>query len=52
MLTRSLKTLKIRMETHCYNTECLVEVLKTHKFVEKIYYPGLESFPNYEVAKQ
>lgn len=51
-IIRGLKTFEVRMERHCRNAEKVVEFLKTVDKIEKIYYPGIESHPNYEVAKE
>ncbi|WP_017187723.1 PLP-dependent transferase, partial [Alkalibacillus haloalkaliphilus] len=52
LLMRGIKTLGIRMEEHEVNTQAVIEFLKDHPIVEKIYYPGLEDHPGYEVAKK
>jgi len=52
LILRGLKTLDVRMERHCYNAVRLADYLKTHPKVEKIYFPGLESHPNHEIAKK
>lgn len=52
LLARGLKTLDIRMERHCDNAEKLVDFLKGHPAVEKVYYPGYEKFEGYEIAKK
>ncbi|MDV2581327.1 bifunctional cystathionine gamma-lyase/homocysteine desulfhydrase [Alkalibacillus haloalkaliphilus] len=52
LLMRGIKTLGIRMEEHEVNTQAVIEFLKDHPIVEKIYYPGLEDHSGYEVAKK
>ncbi|MBT2691639.1 bifunctional cystathionine gamma-lyase/homocysteine desulfhydrase [Bacillus sp. ISL-55] len=52
LLVRGIKTLGLRMEAHEENTKKIVEFLKDHKSVEKIYYPGLESHPQHSIAKE
>jgi methionine-gamma-lyase len=52
LILRGLKTLDVRMERHCANALKLVEYLKEHPKVEKLYFPGLESHFNHEVAKK
>lgn len=52
LIFRGMKTLEIRMKKHVENAKKVVEALKAHKNVEKIYYPGLEDFKNHEVAKK
>lgn len=52
LILRGLKTLEIRMQRHCSNAEKVAEYLNNHPKVERVYYPGLGSHPNHEVAKQ
>lgn len=47
---RGLKTLDIRMERHCANARKVADFLVNHPAVDKVYYPGLESFPGHEIA--
>lgn len=51
LLIRGLKTLPIRMERHCSNAIAVAEFLEKHCTVEKVYYPGLKSFEQYELYK-
>ncbi len=48
---RGLKTLKPRMELHSKNAAAIAEYLKEHENVQKVFYPGLESHPQHELAK-
>ncbi|MFS1517814.1 bifunctional cystathionine gamma-lyase/homocysteine desulfhydrase [Bacillus sp. SCS-151] len=52
LLIRGIKTLGIRMEEHEGNTKQIIEFLQNHPGVEKIYYPGLSSHPNHNIAKK
>jgi cystathionine gamma-lyase / homocysteine desulfhydrase len=52
LLIRGIKTLGLRMEAHESNTKKIVEFLKEHPSVEKIYYPGLEDHPQHDIAKK
>ncbi len=52
LLIRGLKTLQIRMERHCDNAEAVARFLSTHPAVEKLYYPGLDSFPQKELVRR
>jgi cystathionine gamma-lyase / homocysteine desulfhydrase len=52
LLIRGIKTLGVRMEEHEANTKAVVEFLQGHPSVKKVYYPGIESHPNHEVAKK
>ena len=52
LIIRKSKTLEIRMEKHCANAMKVARFLEGHSAVERVYYPGLESFPQYELAKK
>ncbi len=52
LLIRGLKTLSLRMDRHVENAMALAEFLEQHPKVTKVYYPGLASFPQYELAKK
>lgn len=52
LIARGLKTLDIRMERHCANAQKVAEFLESHPAVAKVYYPGLKSFPGYEIARK
>lgn len=52
LLIRGIKTLGLRMEAHESNTKKIIEFLKEHPSVEKIYYPGLEDHPQHDIAKK
>lgn len=51
MLERSIKTLGIRVKAQNRNAKRLAKYLEQHKDVAKVYYPGLKSHPDYELAK-
>ena len=52
LINRGMKTLEIRMDRHCENAQKVAEFLQSHPAVEKVYYPGLKDFPQYELAKK
>lgn len=52
LLMRGIKTLGIRMEETESNTKAIVEFLLQHPAVSKVYYPGIESHPNHDIAKK
>lgn len=52
LLMRGLKTLAIRMERHCDNAEALAKVLAGHPAVDQVHFPGLDSFPQHELASR
>lgn len=47
---RGTKTLALRMERHCENAETVAQYLESHKKVERVFYPGLESHEQHELA--
>ena len=48
---RGIKTLHVRMERHCFNAEKIVNFLANHERVDKLYWPGIPTHPNYKLAK-
>ncbi len=49
---QGVKTLPLRMERHSANALKVARFLEGHPKVTKIYYPGLESFPQHELARR
>lgn len=49
---RGIKTLALRMQQHQDNAFAVARFLSEHPRVEKVYYPGLPSHPDYEIAKR
>jgi cystathionine gamma-lyase len=49
---RGIKTLAVRMRQHEENALAIAKFLQEHSRVEKVYYPGLSSHPDYELAKR
>lgn len=52
LILRGMKTLQIRMDRHTKNAIEVAKFLEAHPSVETVSYPGLESFPQYELAKK
>ncbi|MCG6489951.1 MULTISPECIES: trans-sulfuration enzyme family protein [Gammaproteobacteria] len=52
LLTRSLRTLDLRVQRHCDNALKLAEYLEKHPKVKKVYYPGLASSPFRQLAEK
>lgn len=52
LIARGLKTLEIRMEKHCQNAQKVAEFLEQHPAVESVLFPGLASFPQFELVKK
>ena len=51
LVLRGIKTLHLRMQRHCENGEKIANFLAQHTKVENVYWPGLTSHPNHDVAK-
>ncbi len=51
LVLRGIKTLHLRMQRHCENAEKIASFLKSHTKVDSVYWPGLTSHPNHDVAK-
>jgi len=51
LITRGLKTLELRMARHCESAMIVARELEAHSAVEKVYFPGLESFEQHDLAK-
>ncbi len=52
LIQRGVKTLAVRMDRSQDTTERIVDLLVEHPKVERVYYPGLESHPQHELAKR
>ncbi len=52
LVMRGIKTLGVRMDRHNDNAAKIVELLEGHASVGQVFYPGLASHPNHEVAKK
>lgn len=52
LILRGLKTLNLRMDRHCENALKLARELEAHPLVAAVYFPGLESSPYHQLAKQ
>ena len=49
---RGIKTLHVRMQRHCENAHKVANFLNNHEMIEKVYWPGLDSHKNHDVAKK
>lgn len=49
---RGIKTLHVRMQRHCENGKRIAAYLEGHPKIEKVYWPGLPSHPNHDIAKE
>ena len=52
LIIRSLRTLPIRLKQHEENGMKVAKYLEQHPKVKKVYYPGLESFEQYELGRR
>ncbi len=52
LVLRGLKTLPLRMDKHCDNARRVVSWLTERDDIARIYYPGLPSHPNADIAKK
>jgi methionine-gamma-lyase len=50
LVHRGIKTLSIRMQRHCENSQIIAEYLEKHPLIKKVIYPGLKSHPQYELG--
>lgn len=51
LLERSIKTLSLRVEAQNHNALELAKFLNEKSAIDAVYYPGLESHPDYDLAK-
>jgi cystathionine gamma-synthase len=52
LVLRGAKTLAVRMERHSANGQAVAEWLAEHPKVSRVYYPGLATHPQHELAKR
>ncbi len=52
LVMRGTKTLALRMQRHCENAMAIARFLEDQPSVSRVHYPGLESFPQHELAKR
>jgi cysteine-S-conjugate beta-lyase len=52
LVIRGIETLTLRVKQHCINAQAVAEYLEQHPGVDKVYYPGLKSHINHDIAKQ
>lgn len=52
LLLRGMKTFPLRMARHNQAAMEVARFLEDHPCVKRVYYPGLESHPHYEIAKE
>jgi methionine-gamma-lyase len=52
LILRGVQTLALRMERHCATAAALAEMLEAHPKVDRVWYPGLSSHPDHQVARR
>jgi methionine-gamma-lyase len=52
LVARGIKTLAVRMERHCESATKIARFLESHGKVERVYFPGLPSHPQFEIAER
>ena len=52
LVLRGIKTLSLRMQRHSENGAEIAKYIEQHSAVEKVFYPGLPSHPQYDLAKK
>ena len=52
LMLRGLRTLALRVRKHNENAMALAEALEKHPAVKAVYYPGLKSHPQHDLAKR
>lgn len=52
LLLRGMKTLALRVERQNQNATRIAHYLEAHPFVERVFYPGLETHPHHDVAQR
>lgn len=50
LIMQGIKTLNLRLHQHSQNAQIVAECLENHPLVSKVYYPGLKSFAQRELA--
>ena len=51
LVLRGIKTLHLRMQRHCENGKMIADFLQNNDKVKQVYWPGLSTHPNHELAK-
>jgi cystathionine beta-lyase len=52
LVLRGIKTLALRMQRHSENGIRVAQFLEKHPAIEQVFYPGLESHPQHDLAKK
>src|SRR4051812_12655319 len=52
LVIRGIETLSLRIKQHCLNAQIVAEYLETHPAVDKVFYPGLKTRLNHDIATE
>jgi len=52
LVIRGIETLHLRVQQHCHNAQAVAEYLETNPAVDKVFYPGLKTHLNHDIAKK
>ena len=52
LVIRGIETLHLRVQQHCRNAQAVADWLQTHPAVDQVFYPGLKTHLNHEIAKK
>lgn len=52
LVIRGIETLHLRLKQHCRGAQAVAEFLERHPVVDRVFYPGLKSHPNHDIAKK
>jgi cystathionine beta-lyase len=52
LVIRGIETLNLRIKQHCANAQKIAEWLQDHPAVDKLFYPGLKTHKNHDVASK
>jgi cystathionine beta-lyase len=50
LVIRGIETLHLRVQQHSVNALAVAQYLQTHPAIQEVYYPGLESHSNHDIA--
>ena len=52
LVIRGIETLPLRIQQHCKNAQAVAEYLQSHPAIDKVFYPGLRTHVNHDIAKK
>ena len=51
LVLRGIKTLHLRMQRHCENSKAIADYLQNNGKIKNVYWPGIPTHPNHDIAK-